>query len=272
MGRQYVSWLKELGYEVFTVDIDPTRQANYINHTEAINYKSYDIIYIGTPNCTHEPIAKDVVNKTKILIVEKPGFVNSQSWRTFVEENPQTRISMVKNNQYRLELSGFKDLLKISYRINVVWSRKSGIPNSGWFKQKEKAFGGVSRDLMTHLLSYYTALTNYKNGTIISAETIDYHNTGIDDFCSITIKNSDIVWTFTANWKNDKEDCHHIEFDFGDSTAKFELGDYVTAFGGCPASPYMNMIQSTVSNIDNNEYWQNQKEQDIWIHEQIENL
>ncbi len=272
MGRQYASWLEQMGYKVVTADLDPGKSALYTDYKDAVRYQNYDIIYIGTPNWTHEPIARDVVDKTKILIIEKPGFVNSLAWKEFVDSNPNTRIFMVKNNQYRLELSGFKDLLKISRRVNVVWSRKSGIPASPWFKQRDRAFGGVSRDLMTHLLSYYTALTNYNYGTKSYTHAVDIHNTGIDDFCEIEIKNDNNTWCFTASWQNNKEDRHYIEFDFGSTRARFELGDYVTAFGGCPAAPYMAMIQAAVDNIDNPDFWQNQAEQDCWIHKQVENL
>lgn len=272
MGRQYASWFEQLGYKVVTADIDPAKGAFYTDYADAVRHQNYDIIYIGTPNWTHEFIARDVVDKTKILLIEKPGFVDSASWKNFVNNNPNTRIFMVKNNQYRLELSGFKDLIKASKRINVVWSRKSGIPSSPWFKKKDQAFGGVSRDLMPHLLSYYTSLTNYLSGTKLYADAVDRHDTGVDDFSEIEIKNSNVNWTFTANWQNDKADEHYIEFDFGAYKARFELGDYLTAFGGCPASPYMAMIQTAVNNVDNDEFWQQQLEQDTWIHQQVENL
>ena len=272
MGRQYASWLEQLGYKVITADVDPARKAFYTDYADAVRYSIYDIIYIGTPNWTHELIARDVVDKTKILIIEKPGFVNSTAWKKLATDNPNTRILMVKNNQYRLELSGFKDLLKVSKRVNVVWSRRAGVPASPWFKEKDRAFGGVSRDLMPHLLSYYTTLTEYKDGVKVYADAVDRHDTGIDDFCEIEIKNGNVNWTFTASWQNNKEDLHYIEFDLGTNKVRFELGDYVTAFGGCPAAPYMAMIQAAVDNIDNNNFWQSQLEQDCWIHKQVENL
>lgn len=272
MGRQYASWLEQLGYKAVTVDIDPARNADYTNYADAVRYQRYDIIYIGTPNFTHEVIARDVAKSTRILLIEKPGVEDSTAWKNLVEDNPDTRILMVKNNQYRLELSGFKDLLKIAKRVNVVWSRLDGIPASPWFKAKDLAFGGVSRDLMPHLLSYYTALTNHSSGTKLYADSVDRHQTGIDDFCEIEIKNNNVTWTFTASWKNNRIDDHYIEFDFGESKARFQLGDHVTAFGGCPASPYMTMIQTAVNNVDNDEFWQQQLEQDLWIHKQIERL
>jgi hypothetical protein len=44
------------------------------------------------------------------------------------------------------------------------------------------------------------------------------------------------------------------------------------ALGLCPESAYKKMIQTAVSNLNNNEFWNKQLKQDLWIHEQIENL
>lgn len=272
MGQQYVLWLRQLGYVVTTVDLDSNRKADYLDYNEAIKNRNYDIIYIGTPNWTHESIAKNVVTKTRILFIEKPGFIDSSSWKNFLHTYNGTRISMIKNNQHRLEISGFYDLLKISKQVNVIWSRKNGIPTSSWFKERNLSFGGVSRDLMTHLLSYYTILTHFEDSIIINSNTKDLNNTGIDDFCEIEIKNNNTIWKFNASWKNTVKDEHYIEFDFGVNRARFELGDNVTAFGGCPAYAYSTMIDNAVKNINNDFYWENQMKQDIWIHEQVENL
>ncbi len=271
MGRQYASWLEQLGYKVITADVDPGKSAWYTDYNDAVRYQNYDIIYIGTPNWTHEPIARDVVSKTKILIIEKPGFVNSKAWREFVESNPDTRIMMVRNNQFRTEISAFKQLAKHSKQITVCWSREDGVPGSPWFTDKSKAFGGVSRDLMPHLLSMYTALANYKTGNKLYAIAEDRNNSNVDDFCEIEISNN-AKWVFNANWKNNNKNEFYIEFDLGIDVIKFELGDYMTAFGGCPAGPYMAMIKTATENLNNNEFWQEQLEQDVWIHRQIEHL
>ena len=42
--------------------------------------------------------------------------------------------------------------------------------------------------------------------------------------------------------------------------------------GLCPGEAYKAMIQKAMSNLNNNTFWQDQLEQDIWIHEQIEFL
>ena len=42
--------------------------------------------------------------------------------------------------------------------------------------------------------------------------------------------------------------------------------------GLCPESAYKSMVETAVKNLNNNEFWSAQFAQDIWIHEQLENL
>ena len=63
-----------------------------------------------------------------------------------------------------------------------------------------------------------------------------------------------------------KEDDSSIKFIMEDnSIEKFELG-------WCPEEAYHNMIVDAITNEDNQEFWQNQLEIDLWIHSRIENL
>jgi predicted dehydrogenase len=272
MGQQYASWLKSLNYNVYTVDVDPNKAADYADVASALrDHQHIDIVYIGTPNWTHESIAREVAPNSKLVVVEKPGVGYSNTWNQLVTAFPDTRFMMVRNNQFRIEMSGFEKLAKHSKQVTICWSRQDGIPGAPWFVDKAKAFGGVSRDLMPHLLSIYTALTNYKNGNKLYAHAEDKNNIGIDDFCEIEFSNN-AKWILTTSWKNNNKNEFYIEFDLGIEVVRFELGDYMTAFGGCPAGPYISMLKNAMENLNNNEYWQEQLEQDLWIHKQIENL
>jgi predicted dehydrogenase len=273
MGQQYKRWLEDLSLIVITVDPNPDKKADFTDLTECLKkYNNFTLTYVGTPNYTHESIARQVAAYSKCILIEKPGLENSHTWKKLVEDFPTTRISMVKNNQHRLELSGFKNLVKISKEINITWSREKGIPVSDWFKKKDLAFGGVSRDLMPHLLSYYTTLADTNKGSIIHTDKIDYNNTGIDDYAFIQILNDNKIWNFTANWQNLVEDRHCIEFVTNTDRIKFELGDYVTAFGGCPSYAYHNMIDKILKNLDNEDFWHTEFKQDFWIHQQLEKI
>jgi hypothetical protein len=73
-------------------------------------------------------------------------------------------------------------------------------------------------------------------------------------------------WKLNADWRSmDKEDSS-IEFIMQDnSVERFELG-------WCPEEAYKNMLTQAVENGDKSNFWQEQLEQDVWIHERIENL
>jgi predicted dehydrogenase len=285
MGQQYALWLKELGYDVFTVDVDPGKAASYTDVAIALrDHPVLDIVYIGTPNWTHEPIAKQVAPHSKLVLIEKPGVRYSNDWRQLVASYPDTRIMMVKNNQYRLEIKQFKQLADQSDRVYVRWNNSNRIPHPGsWFTTKAKSFGGVSRDLLPHMLSYYCTLTDYKQGVKIKAtatqnyELKDIHSTDygsvnpngtydVDDFAYLEFKNGNTTWILTANWKTNLDhDDSSIAFDMKNSAVRNELGL-------CPSEAYKNMINKAMSNLNNNEFWEEQFSQDMWIHQQIEYL
>jgi predicted dehydrogenase len=275
----YYPVLTKLGYEVITVDMDASKGADYSNLEDAIRvHGKFDTVNICTPNFTHIKLARKVAALSKIVFVEKPGVANSEAWHQLCIDYPQTRFMMVKNNQYR-NLEEFKTLVEQSKQVSIVWNNKNRIPNPGsWFTTKDLAFGGVSRDLIPHMLSYYVALTDYTKGNKLYATAIQRHELkdiidtdygrvdhngtyNVDDFCEFEFSNNGTKWILSANWKDDKADDVYISFDDN----KFPLGL-------CPEEAYKAMIENAVNNLNNNDFWSEQLAQDIWIHKQIENL
>lgn len=280
----YKPVLTELGYEVITVDMDASKGADFTSIDDAVRvHSNFDTVNICTPNFTHIKLARKVAALSKIVFVEKPGVANSEAWRQLCFDYPQTRFMMVKNNQYRSNIEQFKTLADQSHTVRLVWNNKNRIPNPGsWFTTKDLAFGGVSRDLMPHMLSYYVALTDYNKGNKLYATAIQRHSLdtvdgtdygvvdkngtyNVDDFCEFEFKNGDTTWVLTANWKDDKADDVYISFDMKNSAAKFVLGL-------CPEEAYKAMIENAVDNLNSNDFWAEQLAQDLWIHRQIENL
>jgi predicted dehydrogenase len=275
----YEPVLKSLGFNVVTVD--PKAKAMYSTLDEAIStHKEFLTVNICTPNYTHEEIARKVAPYAKIVFVEKPGVRDSQSWTSLVQEFPNTRILMVKNNQYRSEIEKFKNLSAKSSKVSIVWKNNNRIPNPGsWFTNKELAFGGVSRDLMPHMLSYYTCFADYHQGLTTFTSSSQLHSLNeidctdygtvnkngtydVDDRCKIQIKNAYTNYNLIADWKsNEGLDEIYIDFD----GARFPLGL-------CPESAYRTMIKTAIGNLENNEFWKDQYEQDLWIHRQLEIL
>ncbi len=267
------------------VTVDPIKDADFKTVEEAIDvHKHFDTVNICTPNFTHEDIARKVAKYSSIVFIEKPGVLNSQHWKNLVEDFPETRFMMVKNNQYRKEINGFHRLAGQCDKIYVRWNNANRIPNPGsWFTTKELAFGGVSRDLIPHMLSYYCELTDFTKGNKLDAVAMqnyllsnitstDYgtinHNGvyDVDDFCKLEFKNGNTTWVLSANWKTNLDhDDSSISFSSKNSAIRHVLGL-------CPEEAYQKMIETAVKNLNNDEFWNKQLAQDIWIHQQIEDL
>ena len=182
------------------------------------------------------------------------------------------------------QIKDFKRLADQSERVYVRWNNANRIPNPGsWFTTKELAFGGVSRDLIPHMLSYYCVLTDFTEGQKLDTVAMqnyllsditstDYGTINpdgiydVDDFCKLEFKNGNTTWILSANWKTNLDhDDSSISFGMKNSAIRHGLGL-------CPEEAYQGMIEAAIENLNNNEFWEKQFAQDIWIHEQIENL
>ncbi len=285
IGQLYKSVLSDLGHEIVTVDQDIAKGADFPSVGPAILvHGRFDTVHICTPNFTHESLARALAPVSKIIFVEKPGVENSESWKKLILDFPGTRFMMIKNNQYRQEIKKFKEQADNSEKVYVRWNNANRIPSPGsWFTTKKLAFGGVSRDLMPHMLSYYCALTDYKSGELITADakrnnelkditSTDYgviNPNGVydvDDFCYLEFKSGKTTWILTANWKTNLDhNDSSIAFCSNSSSVRHELGL-------CPEEAYKEMISTAIKNLNNDTFWQDQFEQDVWIHQQIEKL
>ena len=279
IGGLYKSVLSSLGYSVVTVDTDPSKDPDYVRVETALEvHGHFDTVNVCTPNFTHKEITELVAPHSDIVFVEKPGFKDSNEWKDVCSSFPNTRIMMVKNNMWRDNVSEMKSLATQSNRVDINWIRKNCIPNPGsWFTNKELAYGGVSRDLLPHLLSLYIVMNPNWNNTSASekqskqqwqldeVDSTDYGTINrqgthdVDDFSSLQFGNK---WHLEANWRDMTKEESCIKFD----------NETVIELGWCPESAYKNMIQDAVDNLNNNTFWREQLEQDIWIHRQIEAL
>jgi hypothetical protein len=179
-------------------------------------------------------------------------------------------------------MDDLRALAQEAKQVNIQWIRKNCIPHPGsWFTTRELAFGGVSRDLMPHLLSLYIAMNplwdkEEVNGylairkwMLAQIESTEYGTVNpngtydVDDHCAIKFGDK---WNLTADWRSmDKEDSS-IEFIMQDNTAeRFELG-------WCPEDAYQRMIQDAINNITNSTFWNKQFSEDVWIHQIISKL
>jgi predicted dehydrogenase len=275
-GNLYKAVHKELGHEVVTVDTNGS--AAYTNVDDALRvHTKFDVVHICTPNFTHVKLARKVAFNSKIVIVEKPGAANALAWKQLVDDYPKTRFMMSKNNMWRDNIVDMQIAAAASDKIEITWVNKDRVPNPGsWFTNKSLAYGGVSRDLMPHLLSLYIALnpewvhtpiTNNSMGQVWSLEDLSNSDYGsvdpngvydVDDHATVWFDNR---WILHANWRDDNADDRSVKFD----KQEFELGL-------CPESAYKAMIVDAINNKDNDEFWATQYSQDIWIHTIIDTL
>jgi predicted dehydrogenase len=281
IGQLYKDVLTKLGREVVTVDTDPSKDADYTSVDQAISERlTFSTAHICTPNFTHAELTKKLSACSSIVFVEKPGLRTAEEWQQAA--NTSARIIMVKNNMWRSNINELAALASQAKQVNIQWIRKNCIPHPGsWFTTRELAFGGVSRDLMPHLLSIYIALNPDWNKEAVNGQgavmnwqlkdidstdygVVNYNGTyDVDDKCTINFGNK---WRLTADWRSmDKEDSS-IEFVMQDnSIERFELG-------WCPEEAYLAMIRDAVNNFTNSTFWNKQLEQDVWIHQMIETL
>lgn len=272
--------LRDLGHEVITVDNQ--RMAHYTSVGLALDdHPMFDCTVICTPNHTHEKFAYLVSEHSKIVFIEKPGVRTAHDWQVMVDSCPETKFMMVKNNQYRDELHFFKALSKQSTNVNINWINYNRVPNpGGWFTNSHYSFGGVSRDLMPHLLSWVAVLnpTIYQDSNVLKFEreqrwklenlldtaygTVNPDGLyDVDDYANIELRVGKVLYKLTANWRSLEQDDQSIAF-IGDRERCFELGL-------CPVSAYKKMIATAFENFSNPEWWKDQLEQDLWIHNML---
>ncbi len=278
-GNLYKDIYEGMGWEVTTVDIaDPN--ADYNKPDDVIGGGTghgghyFNTCHITTPNWTHLELAYLYAGHCDIMFVEKPGVFNQQQWVKLLGDHNDTRIMMTKNNQYRDNIVEMANCAKGYAKIN--WINDNRVPKPGsWFTNKNLAFGGVSRDLMPHLLSLYQMFEpNWRKiqpKNIITTQSwnledltdSDYGEVDpdgvydVDDFCYIEFGDFEL----RADWASREGDDIAVHT----KTKSFELGL-------CPESAYKEMIKTALFEHRNDDYWKLQQEMDIWIHQILSNL
>jgi len=275
-GSLYKKIYEDMNVQVTTVDIaDPDADYKHVYKALQQGLVQWDVCHITTPNHTHYPLADLCANFCDIVFVEKPGVDDPELWEELLTDHPNTRIMMTKNNQYRDNVHQIREAASQG-QVRINWINDNRVPKPGsWFTTKELAFGGVSRDLMPHLLSWVQVLepdwlhmspkfsrcdqkwtlqhltgTNY--GAIVKNGVYD-----VDDSCYIDLGR----YSLHADWRSDAGDDIAIHTD----KVSFQLGL-------CPESAYEAMIRIAHENLNNDEFWNKQKDMDLWIHKILNNL
>jgi hypothetical protein len=190
---------------------------------------------------------------------------------------------MIKNNMWRTWEEEFNIRTAAAEVIHINWINRDRVPAPGsWFTTKKLSFGGVSRDLMPHLLSIFINMNpnhykefqiesnivkqNWKLDQLTSTEygSINLDGTyDVDDWNEIILNDGKKKYILTADWRSMDKDDRAIHCYQREKLVKsFELGL-------CPEPVYATMIQDVFNNINNEEFWNQHKEHDVWIHNTI---
>lgn len=274
-----------MGAEIITVDSEQSTNPNFVELTTAIEaHPEFDTAHICTPNKTHFALAKKLSGHAKIVFVEKPGVKSVAQW-TALTHDKQTKYVMTKNNQYRDNIGEMANLGQKMSSIDLNWKNKNRIPSPGtWFTNKDLAFGGVSRDLLPHMLSllFVLAPNDYESYNIIDKKIeqryrledctdTDYGKVkedgvyDVDDSAYLKLVGPNNIIKVNTAWRTDEEDDIAVHMYKGD--IKFRS----FSLGLCPEEAYKKMIDNHVKNLNNEEFWKEQNKQDLFIHKILEN-
>ena len=279
IGSLYYKIYEELGWNIVTVDLNG--EGNYLELSELPKDINFNTAHICTPNFTHESLTQELLDKHQVdvLFVEKPGVEDSRRWEKLVQQYRSSRIMMVKNNMWRKDLKEYIDIAAKAEFVVLSWENRMRIPHPGsWFTTKKLAYGGVSRDLMPHLLSMYILLNpnwetdklevrfsaqNHLLENITETEYGDIYSNGVydvDDECRFVFSNK---WTLQAHWANERLDNRCIDFlNWDGDNIHYNLGL-------CPEEAYKEMIVDATSQLANDEFWIRQHKIDKWIHNKL---
>jgi len=278
IGSMYRRILLENGVTFGRVDtVDPNVSSATYKSIEECRGNKYDMVVIATPNYLHESCARTAarLNLTNLIVVDKPGFESHSAWKRFKEDYPNIRLQMVKNNLFRQEITKWKNI-PYDY-LEISWCNKNRIPKPGsWFTDKKRAFGGVSRDLIPHLLHIYAAVNGfepiewcekYQSKTLDNIDSTDYGEVekdgiyDVDDFCHIGFLNGEVV----ADWCSGKKDKIEIAFCKNSGIVSVKI---IENLGLCPEYAYDRMFKKFLYMTENEH--KNYELLDDWVYITLE--
>jgi predicted dehydrogenase len=268
IGSVYVDELSK-DHLVETIDVDPKKNPSYNSIDDFLKRSLllYDAIIICTPTFLHKEQVLHLKNKSSVFFVEKPGFKNWSEWNEVRNELELEgkRLILVKNNLFRPQNRVLFDLCQnINLEaVNLKWITKNRIPWPGsWFTDIEKAYGGVTYDLLPHMLSFLLAMTfpgqvklcqktkkqYWKLDTITRTDYGKINKKGIynvDDWCNYKfVDERSIVFNIKIDWASEYIESQEIQFVFKDGSK------FTYEFGLCPNYVYGVMVLKTLQNIE----------------------
>lgn len=286
IGQVYVEQCRLRNFDTYTLDLDASKHPVFTSVEEAKKL-TYDMVIICVPNFLHEFYILEFKGRTPLILVEKPGLKTAEGWIELYNRILPTKMVMVKNSMFR----DFSSLVPFfpAKRIDITWATKNRVPNpGGWFTNSQKSWGGVSYDIMPHLLHMMLAMERkftlktrikakkfqkYKLKDIESTEYGAITQAGVydvDDHCYLQYFSAACTKVnLLAVWKTDEltEDKQELLVTTVDGTkARFK-------FGLCPNEVYGRMLDSILYNSRvSSDFFNQQLSIDSWVIRQIEQV
>ena len=214
IGKLYVEQATKLGWYVDTVDVNPNAGATF---TSVPMDMKYDLGIVCVPNYLHLDIAAQLIAICDKVLVEKPGFATKQEWVEFSQQYPN-RVFLVKNNCFRDIFYGMGLNFDKIESIHFNWLNRNRVPKPGsWFTTKEKAFGGVSRDLLPHLIQAAVAMVRYDIDNLAFVGGVKQQNFELADIVKDSDRPGEYAYgEIVPNGTYDVDDLTQAEFLYGD--------------------------------------------------------
>jgi predicted dehydrogenase len=132
----------------------------FTDHAELLAVPDIDVIFIGTPNVFHAPIAIAALEAGKHVLCEKPIAVSSVEAESMIAASKRADRLLSVNQHMRFHPTSLamRDAVADGslgeiFFTDVRWMRSAGIPGYGsWFTRKELAGAGALFDIGVHML------------------------------------------------------------------------------------------------------------------------
>ncbi|MCF8241029.1 MAG: Gfo/Idh/MocA family oxidoreductase [Melioribacteraceae bacterium] len=185
---------------------------HFTDYREMIKRSDFDAAVIATPTNTHLPIAVDLLEAKKDLLIEKPIALNSKEsnsiYQTAAKNNKRVMVGM--NSRFRPDSMILKSLINSNelgeiFYIKGSWLRRQS-SSQKWFTKKSEAGGGVITDLGIGLLDLSLWLNNYPKIYSVTVKTFSTYTKSVEDSAVIFIKlknnsaiNLEVSWSLHSD-------------------------------------------------------------------------
>ena len=204
-----------------------------------------DAISIATPTFLHAPATIAALQRGMHVLTEKPIAANLDDARAMVEAAQASGrvLQVVFNHRLRGDIAELGRIiasgeLGTPYVAKAGWSRRAGIPASGWFAKRELSGGGPLLDLGVHVIDYALHLLGEPEAETVAASTYDQLGTkvmegfDVEDIAIAFVRlNNGVTLTLETSWDSFSrhENVYWMTVYGTEGGAELRVVDYVTS-------------------------------------------